>query len=94
MLYSVIMGRGLLVKKILVLAAVIGAALVLSSTAFASGLTCAHGSSCSPTNMGGPSVGGQGTLPFTGLGLAGIAAVGALLIVGGYTLQRASRRNR
>ena len=84
----------MLVKRILVLAAVVGAALVPSSTAFASGLACAHGSSCSPADLGGPSTGGHGTLPFTGLNLAVIAAVGALLIVGGYTLQRASRRNR
>jgi hypothetical protein len=86
------MGRGLGVKKILVLAAVVGVALVLSSTAFANGLTCAHGNNCSPGNLGGPHTSTKGTLPFTGIDLAGIAAAGALLVAGGYTLQRASRR--
>lgn len=81
-------------KRILVLATVVGVALVLSSAAFGSGLTCAHGSNCNAGNLGGPHTSGHGTLPFTGLGLAGIAAVGALLLVGGFTLQRASRRNR
>lgn len=82
-------------KKILVFAAVVGVALVLSSTALANGLTCAHGNSCNPGNLGGPhATNGQGSLPFTGLDLAGIAAVGALLVAGGFTLQRASRRNR
>lgn len=87
-------------KKILVLAAVMAVALVLTSGAFASGLTCAHGSSCLPGNLGGPSAAGPtntsggGTLPFTGLGLAGIAAVGGLLLISGFALQRASRRGR
>jgi len=81
------------VKRILVLAAVIGAALVLSSGAFAGGLTCAHGSTCQNSSGGGePNTGG--TLPFTGLDLAGIAAVGGLLLAGGITLHRAARRSR
>jgi hypothetical protein len=33
-------------------------------------------------------------LPFTGLDLAGIAAVGGVLLVSGLALQRASRRRR
>jgi hypothetical protein len=86
------MGRGWGVKKILVLAAVVGVAFAFSSAAFASGLTCAHGNDCSAANLGQPKSGNEGTLPFTGIDLAGIAAVGALLLVGGYTLQRASRR--
>jgi hypothetical protein len=62
-------------------------ALVLSSAAFANGLTCAHGStSCNSGKLGG------GTLPFTGLDLAGVAAIGGLLLVAGFTLQRVSRR--
>jgi hypothetical protein len=81
------------VKRILVLAALVAAALALSSAAFASGLTCAHGStSCQSGNLGGPHTSGHGTLPFTGLGLAGIATAGGLLLVGGFALQRASRR--
>jgi hypothetical protein len=82
----------LLVKRILVLGAVVGVALVLSSAAFASALTCSHGSNCNAANLGGPHTRGQGTLPFTGLDLAGIAAAGGVLLVGGFALQRASRR--
>jgi hypothetical protein len=82
----------LLVKRILVLAAVLGVALVLSSGAFASALTCSHGSNCKGGNLGQPHTTGNGTLPFTGLNLAGIAGAGGLLLVVGLTLQRASRR--
>jgi hypothetical protein len=85
------------VKRILVLAAVLATAFVLASGASADALGCAHGSTCTPTNTGGgsqPGSTGSGTLPFTGLGLAGIAAVGGLLLVSGLTLQRASRRRR
>jgi hypothetical protein len=92
MLYSVRVGRGWGVKKILVLAAVVGVAFVFSSAALASGLTCAHGNDCNAANLGQPNSGSHGTLPFTGIDLAGIAGVGALLVIGGYTLQRASRR--
>jgi hypothetical protein len=79
-------------KRILVFAAVVGVALVLSSTAFASGLTCSHSASCHSGNLGGPHTSGNGTLPFTGLDLAGIAAAGALLVAGGFTLHRAGKR--
>lgn len=80
-------------KGILVLAAVVTVALVLSSAAFANGQTCAHSStSCQSGNLGGPHTSGKGTLPFTGLDLAGIAAGGGLLLVGGVTLRRVSRR--
>jgi|GEM_PF-5030156 len=81
------------VKRILVLVAVVAAAFVLSSSAFANSVTCAHGSTtCSTGNLGEPHGKSQGTLPFTGLDLAGIAGVGGLLLVGGLVLQRASRR--
>jgi hypothetical protein len=79
------------VKRILVFVAVVTAALVLSSGALANGLTCAHGAT-SCQKQGGGGNGGGGTLPFTGLDLAGIAGVGAILLVGGLTLHRASRR--
>jgi hypothetical protein len=88
------------VKGILVLAATVVAAIVFASTASASSLTCAHGASCQPGNQGGgPTASGNvpsssGTLPFTGLDLAGVAAVAASLLIGGVTLQRASRRHR
>ena len=78
-------------KRILVLAAVVAVAFVFSSAASANSLTCAHGNKCGSGDLGGKS-GGSGTLPFTGLDLAGIAAVGGLLLVGGFSLQRASRR--
>ena len=84
----------MLVKRILVLVAVVSVALVFSSAAFANSLSCAHGSNCGPNNLGGPTNKGQGTLPFTGIDLAGIAVVGGLLLVTGLTLQRASRRRR
>ena len=77
-------------KGILVLIAVGAAALVYSSAAVANGLTCAHGSNCNSVSPGGPASGG--TLPFTGLGLAGIAAVAGLLLVSGVTLWRVSRQ--
>ena len=81
-------------KKILVLAAVVTAALVFSSVASANSVKCAHGSQCGAGNFEPPSSTGSGTLPFTGLDLAGIAAVGGVLLVSGLTLQRASRRRR
>lgn len=81
-------------KKILVLAAVATAALVFSSVAFASSVKCAHGSQCAPGTFEPPGNTGSGTLPFTGLGLAGIAVAGGVLLVTGLTLQRANRRRR
>ena len=81
-------------KRVLILMAVIGAALVLSSGAFADGLTCAHSSTCQSQSPGGTGNSGGGTLPFTGVDLAAIAAVGGILLVGGLTLQRAARRRR
>ena len=82
-------------KKILVLAVVTAACLTFSSAAFADSLTCAHGSTtCNDSKPGGPKTAGHGTLPFTGVDLAGIAGVGGLLLVSGLTLQRASRRRR
>ena len=82
-------------KRILVFAAVVACAFVFASGASADALGCAHGSTCNPANTGGGTpTSTSGTLPFTGLGLAGIAGVGCLLLVSGLTLQRASRRRR
>lgn len=81
-------------KGILVFVAVVATALVLSSAAFANSVTCAHGSTCNAGNLGGPTSRSGGTLPFTGLDLAGIAGVAGLLLVSGVTLQRVSRRRR
>ena len=85
-------------KGILVFAAVIVTALVLSSTAFADSLSCAHGSDCHSGNLGGGTPSGTGpsstggTLPFTGLDLAGVAGLGGVLLVSGVTLRRLGRR--
>jgi len=90
------LGEKLLVKRILVLVAVVTAALVVSSGAYANSIQCAHGSVCGSGTLGPPgsSTGGNGTLPFTGLDLAGIAVGGGLLLIAGLTLQRANRRRR
>ena len=87
-------GDKVLVKRILVLAAIVIVALAFSSVAFANSVKCAHGSQCGSGTFTPPGNTGSGTLPFTGLGLAGIAAVGGVLLVTGLTLQRASRRRR
>ena len=81
-------------KGILVFAAVIASALVLSSAAFANSITCAHGNNCSSGDLGGgtPSNSGGGTLPFTGLDLAGFAGLAGVLLVSGVTLHRLGRR--
>lgn len=83
-------------KGILVLAAVIATALVLSSTASANALSCAHGHTCNSGNLGGNTPSGTsgsgGTLPFTGLDLAGVAGLGGILLVSGVTLRRLGRR--
>jgi hypothetical protein len=81
-------------KKILVLAAAVAAVLVFSSVASANSVKCAHGSQCGAGSFEPPAGTGNGTLPFTGIDLAGIAAVGGVLLVSGLTLQRASRRRR
>jgi hypothetical protein len=83
----------MVVKGIMVLVAVIASMLVLSSTASASALTCAHGSDCSSGTLGGgtPSNSG-GTLPFTGVNLAGAAGLAGLLLVSGVALHRLGRR--
>lgn len=79
-------------KRILVLAVVVAVALVVSSGAFANGLTCAHGGTCEPGTLGTTTPPSSGTLPFTGLDLAGIAGAGAALLASGLTLYRVSRR--
>lgn len=80
-------------KRLLVLAMALGGALVFSSVALGDSVHCAHGSSCGPGSAGGGVGAGSGTLPFTGLGLGGIAAVGCLLLISGLVLaQRAGRR--
>lgn len=81
-------------KGLLLILAVAVSALVFASAASANAISCAHGSTCPSGNLGGPTApsSGSGTLPFTGLDLAGIAGVGGLLLVSGLTLRHASRR--
>lgn len=83
-------------KGIVLFLAVAATALIFSNAAFANSVTCAHSATCHSGNLGGPSsrASGDGTLPFTGLDLAGIAGAGGLLLVAGFSLQRASRRRR
>lgn len=79
-------------KRILVLIVAV-AALALAPTALASGVVCAHSSTCNSASLGAsaapPSApsGGSGTLPFTGLDLAGVAAIAGLLVAGGLALR-------
>jgi hypothetical protein len=81
------------VKGIVVFAAVLATALVLSSAALASSITCAHGSTCNSGTLGGanPTHSG-GTLPFTGVNLAGVAGLAVLLLASGGVLYRVGRR--
>lgn len=83
----------IIVKGFLVFAAVFVMALMLSSTAFANSVTCAHGATCTSGNLGGgTSSQSGGTLPFTGVDLAGVAGLAGLLVVSGLTLHRLGRR--
>jgi hypothetical protein len=84
--------RGMFVKRIVIFGVVIAIALLLSSAAFASSLTCVHGSICSSGNLGGGTPSSSGTLPFTGIDLAGVAGLAGLLLMSGVTLYRLGRR--
>lgn len=77
-----------------VCAAIVATALVLCTTASANALTCAHGSNCNSTNPQGNPPSWNGTLPFTGVDLTGVAAIPALLLGSGVALQRVSRGPR
>ena len=89
-------------KRILALLTTALTALIVCSTAFANSLTCGHGPSCGPGSGGtkggvfvsqpiGHPGGGSGTLPFTGLNLATVAVIAALLLASGLTLRWATR---
>lgn len=88
-------------KRIVFLATTAIVALVSSSSAFASSLTCGHGVTCAAggpsggnTQMGGLGGAGNGQLPFTGLDLAAFAVVAAVLIASGLALRRMGRRQQ
>jgi hypothetical protein len=92
----------MIVKRIIAFLTAVTAALIFVSTALADSLGCGHGSTCLPgqTGQGGLPGGtglhtsGTGTLPFTGLNLATIAAVALLLLVCGILLHRTTRRRQ
>jgi hypothetical protein len=80
------------VKGLLVLIAVLATTLVFASAAAANSVSCAH--SATPCSGGNGPTGGGGTLPFTGLDLAGITGIGVVLLGSGLALQRMSRRRQ
>ena len=85
-------------KRVLVIAAV-AAALVLAGSSLA-GNAVVNGHNAAPpvtSNLGATGSAGKptsGTLPFTGLDLAGITALAVLLLGGGLVLARSSRKAR
>lgn len=81
-------------KRLLALATAAIAGLVFASSALANSLTCGHGVTCTAGVGGGntPMTGTGTTLPFTGLDLAAVALVAALLLVSGLVLRRVGRR--
>lgn len=86
-------------KGLLVLIAALAVALVISSGASANSVSCGHSSTpCSTGQQGGPSGTStpnvHGTLPFTGVDLAGISGIGVVLLASGLALQRVGRRRQ
>jgi hypothetical protein len=88
-------------KRILAIVMVVAVSLVLAG-ASAGGNAVVTGHSAAPpvTSNLGTTGGGStpsstaGTLPFTGIDLAGITVVAALLLGGGLTLRRTARKQR
>lgn len=91
-------------KRIVAFLVAVAAALLACSAAFADALGCAHGSTCQKgqvgaftppgTHTGGTAGTGGGTLPFTGLNLATVAAIALLLVASGFVLHRVTRRRQ
>lgn len=88
-------------KRIVALLLTVGAALMTCSTAFANALSSGHSSgpqksgTFTPPAAGahGAHTSGAGTLPFTGLNLALVAAVAILLLASGLVLHRMIRNS-
>ena len=89
---------GTAVKGLLVLIAALAIALAFSSAALADSVGCGHSAtSCSAGQFGTPTgkpTSESGTLPLTGMGLAGISVAAVVLLGSGLALQRAGRRRR
>lgn len=87
-------------KRILVVVAVVAAALALAAAALAgSSVVTGHNSAPPAAGTLGQAAAPSGkvtsgTLPFTGLDLAGIAGAGVLLVGAGLILRRTARRPR
>ncbi|HTE84274.1 MAG TPA: hypothetical protein VK821_06050 [Dehalococcoidia bacterium] len=84
-------------KRTLLIMAIVAAALTLVGSAVG-GNSIVNGHTATPpasSNLGQTGSGSgtpSGTLPFTGLDLAGIVVLGTLLVAGGLILRRTSRR--
>ena len=95
---------GMRVKRILALFVAVGAALAICSTSLADALGSGHGAATQqggnlgqfkpPSGTAGAHTSGVGTLPFTGLNLALVAAVAVLLLASGLVLHRMTRRQQ
>jgi hypothetical protein len=83
------------VKRILIVVAVGAAALAFATSAFG-GTAIVTGHNASPPTTASLGTTGSGTpagtLPFTGVDLAGIVIVAALLVGGGLILRRTANR--
>lgn len=87
-------------KRIVALLVAVGTALVTCSAAFANALDSGHGAASAqgqfkpPSGTAGANTSGVGTLPFTGLNLALVAAFAVLLVVSGLVLHRMTRNQQ
>jgi hypothetical protein len=81
------------VKRTLVTIAVVAAAFIFAASALGgSSIVTGHSATPSASSNLGVSGSHSGTLPYTGLDLAGIVVVAALLVGGGLILSRTNRR--
>ena len=86
-------------KLALVIAVLVTSMFVLGGIAVAGNAVVTGHSAAPPLSAklvkpGPPSGTSSGTLPFTGIDLAGIAGVSAVLVAGGLILRRTARKQR